>query len=205
MDLSIIIPCHNLESFIPHLLNSLSTQVFSYTVELIFILDNCTDNTLEVINKYTYDLLKKFNDCIIKEVNVKNAGMARNEGLEIASGTYIWFIDGDDWLISNSAIDTLIYCMNETDEDIIQFQYESPPFFRFRGHPSMPWQYVFKHEIIKDERFPNIQPHEDFEFIKALYRKGYRPYQIEATLYHYNYLREGSNMRQFMEKGRIDQ
>ena len=95
--------------------------------------------------------------------------------------------------------------MDETDADFIQFGYESPAYFRFRGHPSMPWQYIFKYEIIKDQRFPNIQPHEDLEFIKELYYRGYRPYKIEAVLYHYNYMREGSNMRQFMEKGRIDQ
>lgn len=205
MDLSIIVPCHNLENFILHLLDSLSSQIFSYKVESIFVLDNCTDNTFEIVNNYKTKLLEKFNDCIIKEVDVKNAGLARNEGLEIARGKYIWFIDGDDWLIENNAIDTLIYAMDETNANFIQFGYESPAYFRFRDHPSMPWQYIFKHEIIKDQRFPNIQPHEDFEFIKELYRRGYSPYKISATLYYYNYLREGSNMRQFMEKGRIDQ
>lgn len=205
MDLSIIVPCHNLEKFISKLLISLSTQIVLHEVELIFILDNCNDKTEDVIAKYAPDLLKKYAYCHIKNVVVKNAGLARNEGLEIAEGKYIWFIDGDDWLVDNLAIEKLIHFTNETNADILQFGYEAPAFFQFWGHPSMPWQYLFKHEIIKDHRFPNIQPHEDLQFVRELYLKGYKPIKLNLVLYHYNYMREGSNMQQFCTKGRIDQ
>lgn len=50
MDLSIIVPCHNLEGYISKLVDSLIRQRYdNYDVEIIFVLDNCTDNTGKVI------------------------------------------------------------------------------------------------------------------------------------------------------------
>ena len=52
MDLSVIIPCHNLEKYIQPLLSSFENQVCSYEVELIFMCDNCTDATYSLLHKW---------------------------------------------------------------------------------------------------------------------------------------------------------
>ena len=57
MDLSVIIPIHNLEDCITPLLDSINAQKFyPYQVQLIFVFDDCTDKTEEIVNNY------KFND-----------------------------------------------------------------------------------------------------------------------------------------------
>lgn len=87
MDMSIIIPCHNLENYITPLLVSLQLQVIPYyNVELIFVCDNCTDNTQKIIEKFDFNDLY---EVIVLKRNVQSCGLARNEGLAIARGKYI--------------------------------------------------------------------------------------------------------------------
>ena len=88
MDLSVIVPCHNLENYIIPLLNSLNEQELDqYTIELIFVCDSCTDNTKKIIESYPFD-----NPNIVKisiyEVNFHSCGLTRNVGLENAKGEY---------------------------------------------------------------------------------------------------------------------
>lgn len=201
MDLSIIIPCHNLEKWIDPLLSSLSTQIFDYEVELIFILDSCTDFTGKKLLQYEgeqYETIK------IVNVEVGSCGLARNCGLDRAEGEYIWFIDGDDWLIGTNAIQTILTCIKLLDEKIIQFDYEAPN-FKLIGYPSMVWQYCIRRDFIGNLRFLPIQPHEDVKFIGSLTCDLDKPiYFLDKKLYHYNYMREGSNMHQIRTKKRID-
>ena len=56
-DLSIIIPCHNLEGLIGNCLDSILSQKTKYTYEIICICDRCTDNTKNII----FDKLKNSN------------------------------------------------------------------------------------------------------------------------------------------------
>lgn len=53
MDLSIIVPCHNLENYITPLLVSLQSQVYDKEkVEIIFVCDSCSDNTKKIIQEF---------------------------------------------------------------------------------------------------------------------------------------------------------
>jgi glycosyltransferase involved in cell wall biosynthesis len=55
MDLSIIVPCHNLEKFISPLISALEAQRFDqYTVELIFVLDDCNDDTARILMNHEF-------------------------------------------------------------------------------------------------------------------------------------------------------
>lgn len=95
MDLSIIIPCHNLEGYIkPLLLSFNALNLANIETEFIFVLDACTDNTAEEIRKYMIDFNYKIIYC-----DYHKCGLARNIGFEASSGQYIWFVDGDDWII----------------------------------------------------------------------------------------------------------
>ena len=98
IDLSFIIPCHNLEDYICLLLDSfLRLNTNGLNVEYIFVLDNCTDNTQDKIKKRMKNLSYKIIYC-----DVKDPGLARNIGIENSSGEFIWFIDGDDWLLQEN-------------------------------------------------------------------------------------------------------
>lgn len=89
--ISIIIPVYNTAKYLPSCLNSVVNQTYQ-NLEIILINDGSTDNSLQIIQKYT----KK--DSRIKVINQKNQGQsaARNAGLKKATGDYISFIDSDD-------------------------------------------------------------------------------------------------------------
>lgn len=199
MDLSIIIPCHNLQKHITPLLNTLNLQNFQYEVEILFVLDDCTDYTQTIIdnkiNKQKYSV--KIIDCC-----VHSCGLARNIGLDAARGDYIWFIDGDDWILSHRAIQDLLTNIKAKNLDILKFKYKSNSFPE--GFVMMVWQYIFKSSFIGTVRFPNIQPNEDVAFTRELFSKVDEIDTLNNYFYYYNYDREGSNMSQYRTKGKIE-
>lgn len=203
MDMSVIVPCHNLEKFINPLLVSLRLQVLQfYKVELIFVCDACTDNTKQIIEKFNFNNI--YDKVTILECNHKSCGLARNEGMKIAEGKYIWFVDGDDWLTDVHSIVQVIDTLGLTGSPMIRFDYEAPG-FNSKGILSMVWQYGYEREFIKDTPFDEKQPSEDLRFNNKLFNKIDRsiPY-LDEVLYHYNYMRENSNMYQHTKKGRIE-
>ena len=203
IDLSVIIPVYNLERWLTPMLNSLKAQDHGkYKVEHIFVLNNCTDLSEMVIRDS--DL-----ECQILECKTQGCGAARNVGFEASKGKYIWFMDGDDWLLSESAIKNAMDWAIREGTDILRIPFDSQ-YFTYQ-YFSMVWQYLFKREFIEEFRFPNIQPSEDDAYMdlvlgkKGLNRMNYfmLPY-IPQTLYYYNYLREGSNMYRWHILGERD-
>lgn len=192
-DLSIIIPVYNLERFIHQMLQSLQAQKTTYTYEVIFVLNNCTDKSEEVIREYGFG-----NIFYCAE---QGCGPARNTGIEQAQGEYIWFMDGDDWLIDDTAIQTAMD--KAKGHDIIRVPFLSVHFPR--EYFSMVWQYVFRREFVKEFRFPDYQPCEDDAYMeKVLAKAGLNRHtymelpHTDKPLYVYNYLREGSNMYRYL-------
>lgn len=200
VDLSIIIPCHNLEGYIDKMLESLERQIFAYSVEIYFICDSCTDKTRDIIVEWA----KNKNQFIgyLLEAEVHSCGLARNVALDYVKGDYIWFMDGDDWLMDEWAIEKVITSMKVTNADILSFDYEAPN-FQYKGHPAMVWQYCFKHNFIAGRRFKAIQPHEDRDFMQEVFEDEPKIMSFKEKLYYYNYLREGSNMWQVFHNGEV--
>ena len=160
IDLSFIIPCHNLEEYIkPLLLSFRILDLKEINIEYIFILDDCTDNTEQLIRSYMYDADYKIIHCF-----EHSCGLARNLGVSLAAGEYIWFVDGDDWLIYPNTIKDCLKVLKETQEPIIQLKFVSN-FFNHQFY-SMVWQYIFKKDFIKDIKFPSKQPDEDCDFMQ---------------------------------------
>lgn len=192
-DISVIVPCYNLEKWITPLLDSLKEQdLGDYKAEYIFVINCCTDKTEEVIRNSGLE-------CQIVQCETQGCGAARNDGFEIAKGKYVWFMDGDDWLLTDTAIKEALDKAIGEDLNILRVSWESDRF----NYPyfSMVWQYVFKKEYIDEFRFKNIQPCEDDVYMEQVLKKArlnrdtYFALPVVYTpLYFYNYLREGSNM-----------
>ncbi|MEH7122425.1 glycosyltransferase [Bacillus sp. JJ1532] len=85
---SIIIPAHNEEKYIGKCLESISkaSKLFNNQVEIIVVLNRCTDRTEEIAKSYK---------CITIKNNDKNLSKIRNAGVEIARGEIIVTIDAD--------------------------------------------------------------------------------------------------------------
>lgn len=91
---SVIVPCYNVEKYVARCLDSLINQTLR-DIEIICIDDKSTDNTLEILNKYA-----NLDSRIKLFTQSSNAGVAvaRNIGLENATGAYIGFVDPDDYV-----------------------------------------------------------------------------------------------------------
>lgn len=111
--ISIIIPIYNSEKTLDRCLNSCCSQTYK-NIEIICINDGSTDNSLCILNKY----IQK--DSRIKIINKKNGGLssARNEGLKIAQGEWICFVDSDDYIDLNFCEELLKRAI-ETKSDFV--------------------------------------------------------------------------------------
>lgn len=95
MKLSIIIPVYNVERYLRQCLEScLNQDVPKSQYEVIIVNDGSPDNSQAIIDEYS----SKYDN--VRVLKKKNGGLssARNAGLNIASGDYIWFVDSDDWI-----------------------------------------------------------------------------------------------------------
>ena len=112
--ISVIVPCYNAENYLEQCLRSLISQTYKH-LEIICVDDGSTDGTLQLLNSF------RNKDSRIKVINQKNQGIssARNLALKNATGTYVSFVDADDWL----DVDTLESMMQYKDEDLICFSY----------------------------------------------------------------------------------
>lgn len=93
---SIIVPVYNAEQYLDKCIESILTQTYK-NFELLLIDDGSTDSSGDICDKYSNT------DVRVKVIHKNNAGVsvARNDGMEKAKGTYICFIDSDDWIESN--------------------------------------------------------------------------------------------------------
>lgn len=90
---SVIVPVYNVEKYLKRCLDSLINQTLS-DIDIICINDGSKDSSLQILEQYA----KKDSRIVI--YNQENSGLsvARNTGLEHASGEYIGFVDSDDWV-----------------------------------------------------------------------------------------------------------
>lgn len=115
--LSVIIPVYNVEAYLQKCVDSVINQNFS-DIEVVLVDDGSPDNCPQICDEYVVK------DKRIKVIHKKNGGLseARNYGIKAATGTYIMFLDSDDYwegedclkniasrLSSGSSIDVLIH------------------------------------------------------------------------------------------------
>lgn len=106
---SVIIPVYNAAEYIEECLDSIIAQTYD-KLEIIIIDDGSTDNSVDIIRKYVQT------DKRIVTAFQKNSGVsvARNNGLKIANGYYICFIDSDDF-IDKDYIEILVNNIGQYD------------------------------------------------------------------------------------------
>lgn len=94
--MSIIIPVYNAEKYLEKCINSILDQTYT-NYEVILVNDGSVDNSKEIIERF------KKEDKRIVSIHKKNGGVssARNAGLSIAVGEFVFFIDADDYLESD--------------------------------------------------------------------------------------------------------
>lgn len=111
--ISIIVPVYNVAEYLSTCIESLLQQSL-YDIEIIAINDCSIDNSLDILNAFAQS------DERLKVIDNKNnlkTAAARNLGIENATGKYICFVDGDDFL-DNKFCEELYNLAEETGADI---------------------------------------------------------------------------------------
>ena len=115
--ISIIVPIYNVEKYLRQCLDSIVCQTYG-NLEIILVDDGSSDSCGAVCDEY----VKK--DSRIMVVHQENQGVsvARNVGIEMATGSWIMFVDPDDWL-ELDCCEKVIECTREKLWDVVYFQY----------------------------------------------------------------------------------
>ena len=93
---SVIVPVYNVEKYIKRCIESIINQTYK-NIEIIIIDDCSNDNSASICDSYK----NKENITVIHNNKNKGVSYSRNRGIETASGQYLLFVDGDDYIISN--------------------------------------------------------------------------------------------------------
>ncbi len=199
---------YNVRKYLERCLNNFAAQInFSPAdYELILVNDGSTDGTAEVAKEFVL----KHNELNISILTQENQGLsqARNAGLRLAQGEYVWFVDSDDW-VSETALTKLESSISKHKPDVIHFRALNHPNFRdirIRRKPyenidspmsgrdlflKYNWEYcatfyVYRRRYLLEQKlgfYPGIY-HEDNEFTpRMLYQAG-KALIINDTLYH---------------------
>lgn len=110
---SIIIPIYNIEKVLPYCINSVLAQTFT-NWELILVDDGSKDASGHICDEYAAK------DNRIRVFHKKNGGVcsARNAGVAVASGEWVMYLDGDDW-IEPDMLESLLRKGEDTGADIV--------------------------------------------------------------------------------------
>lgn len=148
--LSIIIPFYNVEDYIERCLNSILTQnVSSELYEVIAINDGSKDGSLEIAER----IAKEHSNIIVISQENKGQSAARNHGVRIAKGDYIWYVDSDDW-IEDGCLTKILNIINGSEVELYTF-----------GHKN--W---FDGEIVEH---PHVKGKIDVWCVEHLYKRSF--------------------------------
>lgn len=122
--LSVIVPVYKVEMYLRDCIDSILGQTFQ-NMEIILVDDGSPDRCPGICDEYA----KK--DSRIRVIHQKNGGTvnARNAGMDIARGSYITFVDSDDW-IESEMYQTMYDLVNEYGADILITDY----YYDYNGH-----------------------------------------------------------------------
>ena len=112
---TIVVPIYNVEKYLERCIKSLVNQTYS-NIEIVLVNDGSPDKSPEICESWSKA------DSRIRVINKQNAGlgMARNSGIDFATGDYITFVDGDDYLLP-FAIEKAVEPLTEKQVDSVVF------------------------------------------------------------------------------------
>ncbi|MDR1975220.1 MAG: glycosyltransferase [Bacteroidales bacterium] len=210
---SIIVPVYNPGKHFKKLLNSLVNQTLK-EIEIIIVLDCPTDGSDKVAENFA---AKDRRIVIIRNSQNMHAGLSRNEGLKVAKGEYVGFMDADDWcdekkyeiLYNEAKISNADIVRNRSLRVFNNNKYtysENPPLqknvkernmFMLRGlvtrrQSNMFWSNIYRNDFIKRHKLSFIDSRktraEDFLFLLQCFFYAEIISEVHDSLDTYNIL-----------------
>lgn len=212
--ISVIIPAYNIEAYVQKSLRSVMGQSYR-NLEIIVVDDGSTDATGQICDRIAQE------DARMRVIHKENGGLsdARNIGMACATGSYIAFVDGDDW-IDEDMYAVMLAAIKEQEADAAVCRYrqvyrthiEDNSVDRavlFEGQEALEqyvreteeyaiqnaaWNKLYRREILDSLTFPVGKWYEDILFTTVALSRVHRCVYLDTA--HYNYIidREGSIM-----------
>lgn len=221
MKISVIVAIYNVEKYLNKCIDSILNQTFK-NLEIILIDDGSTDSCPKICDEY----LKK--DSRIKVIHKKNGGLsdARNTGIKLATGDYIGFVDGDDY-VKNSLYETLYNaCVNNnceiavcglirkySDREVFSQTNQEIIFDKNEAFENLilgnyfhdyAVDKLYKKDLFNGIEYPVGKIYEDVYTTYKLLYKANRVIYLDVPLYYY-VQRNDSILRKWFDKKQFDQ
>ncbi len=111
---SILVPCYNVEKFLPECLDSIINQTLK-DIEIICINDGSKDSTLDIIKRYA----KKDKRFVVIDKENEGYGKSMNRGLDAATGEYVGIVESDDW-VDSDMFESLVKIAEKKKVDVVK-------------------------------------------------------------------------------------
>ena len=215
--ISVVIPVYNVATYLEKCVKSVIDQSYS-DLEIILVDDGSNDGSGNICDEF------KEIDSRVIVIHQENQGLsvARNSGLDRATGEWIAFLDSDDW-IEREAYEVLLSLAKEYEADIVSClsrvvysgesekeTNDSGDVFEYNNITSIVselrkkerlrvevWNKIWKRQLIDDIRFVPGQVSEDVHFDRLAFQKAGRIVHVDKTLHNYLVGRPGSTNSSF--------
>lgn len=202
--ISVIVPIFNVQKYLNKCIDSICNQTYK-DLEIILVDDGSIDDSGKICDEYAHK------DSRIKVIHKSNGGLsdARNKGLDVASGEFVAFVDGDDY-IHPDMYANLLRVMNDSKADIVCCDYKKVAenemisadcskgeYTSYREKDIIrqiwednvktvvQWNKLYKAEIFSKLRYPIGRYHEDSFIIHHILQKCKIYTVVNQELYYY--------------------
>ena len=212
--ITVIVSIYNVETYVEKSIQSIQNQTYE-NLEIILVDDGSTDQSGKICDEYAKM------DSRIKVLHKTNGGLssARNAGVAAATGTYIAFVDGDDW-IDPEMYEGMLKAMQTYDADLAICNYKEVSRMGvkdtstdnvtvFEGRETLKvfieedetyqiqnaaWNKLYKRSLMGDLRFPEGKLFEDIVYTTKLLASSKRAVYVDKAYYNYIFDRSDSIM-----------
>ncbi len=212
--LSVVVAVYNIENYLEKCVRSIMSQTYK-NLEIILVDDGATDHCGEICDLFARE------DDRVRVIHKTNGGLsdARNAGIEMATGVFIAFVDGDDW-IDPDMYEIMLRELKKYQADIVVCAFRkvyndkvidegTGNVFCYEGREALmrvitevdsvkihnaAWNKVCRREFLGEQRFPKGKWYEDVVFTTKFIARANRCIYIDSPKYNYVMDREGSIM-----------
>ena len=203
--LSVIVSIYNIEQYLPRAIASVCGQTYK-NLEIILVNDGSTDGSGQICDE------RAVTDTRIKVIHKKNGGLssARNAGIEAATGEYIAFLDGDDWIDASMYEDMLQLLLDNRAElaicsykkisrsgvedtstgkvtlwegrEALEVFLEEKEEYQIQNAA---WNKLYTRRLLGNLRFPEGKLYEDIVYTTRLLAASTRTVYVDCAYYNY--------------------
>ena len=171
--ISVIIPVYNIQDYIKECVESVLHQTED-NIQIILVDDGSTDDSGKICDTFVHNE----NVSVIHKMN-GGLSSARNVGLKVATGDYIFFLDGDDW-IEADAIERLYDLAVQYDVDFVRFRLKDEKGNTVSlGKDDLLHEGLYTNEVIVRELYPYLICTQDLDLgvvigvWRSLYKRSF--------------------------------